>query len=186
MRFRTIYVLISLPLIAWLLAANLELRYYRNTSLALDVNQITVGLTGGGQYLDRALETFDQRLYSAAIDWLVTVERELVSVETAARGYNAALNRRFSSSQGNYLELDPIVGMYAQEIRSVRQYVERFGELRPDDRALLVDVAVDLRTLQEALPEDLLRRARKDEIRSLVRNLSKSLKVKSVRGWLGA
>ncbi len=186
MRLRTAYIVLSVPLIVWLLLANMELRYYRSTSVAYDVNAITTGLTTSVQNMDRALQSLGEPAPWTALDWLATVEQTLQGVQTASRSYNAALNRRFARTQGMFLDLGTAAAMYGQEIRSVRQYVERNGQFRPEDRALLSNVAADLRTLQGAIPEDLLKRARRDELAPLLGDLAKSLKVESIRGWFGA
>lgn len=185
MKLRAIYPVVSLLLILWLLVANIELRFYRSTRLALDVNQITAGLKMAEHDLGRAQECFDQKLDAAAIEWLVSAEKDLGDVDAGARGYNTALNRRFATSHGSFFELYPIAGMYAQEIRSVRQHVEYDRLLSPQDRALLEDTAADLKTLQSAIPEETLRQADKNVIRPLMQNLGELLKVQTIRAWLG-
>lgn len=173
-RIRSLYIGLSIVIIAMLFYQNLELRWYRDQSVHLLANRLSTSLQMATQDAEKALEAGRHGNYHTTSDWLASVEVELQGASVAESGYGWALNRRFSSTHRSTGFMFTFTH-YASMAKSARQDLERSGWTQELD-AELSNMAHDLKLIGSLLTEDLLNRQNYNEIQSAAEALKPQLK----------
>lgn len=171
-----IYVILSLPLIAWLLVTNSGLRAERAKGLQIQTILLSNTLKGAVQSCEAALAAPSEP--EAITRYLVNAEASLAQAEILELGYRQTTGQR--------TPLADVLGDYTLPLRFIREQVGRDQELGEAQRAQLATLGGDLALIQERITPDLLARGSQAEIASAFADLAPGLAHEVARARLSA
>lgn len=156
-RLRNSYILLTIPLLAWLLYSQAELRFYREQSIALNARSFLAHLQMTELAVTEALRAYADGSHAAGAHHLERAAQDLHVADGFATSYGAALNRRFSRTHWGFSYLaHPETSPQRYVLDQIRTESAAEGRLSPLNRVRLEALAADLAATRAGLPEALL------------------------------